>query len=113
MIELRRGDSFTLDISDLAVGDVPTTFQAGDVLIWTGKAGFVTIVKTSADGGVTFDIGSGNGQVHGTPDDWPIRHVGGGGGGQVVGVCDLQLARVNDVFTLDTQQFVILDDVTK
>jgi hypothetical protein len=73
IIELRRGDSRTLPISDLRDSNgLAAIFVDSDVLTFTLRAPdrSWTITKTSADGGVTFVAGSGVGSVILTPADW-------------------------------------------
>lgn len=114
MIQLRRGDSRTLTISDLVDGaGGESTFQAGDALRFTVRTDRdeVVITKTSdEDGGITYGIGTDSGTVAILPADWTSVSLRSA---RRRGSCDLELTRAGDVFTLFTDDVVILDDVSR
>jgi hypothetical protein len=99
MQPLRRGDSRTLNISNLRQSNgVGASFQAGDVLRFTLKFRAsdadeeALIRKTSVDGGVTFAIGGQTGTVNITAADWAATLPGAGA---VPCYADLELTRAS------------------
>jgi hypothetical protein len=115
IVRLRRGDTRTLDITDLrtSAGD-PAQFQGGDVLKWTLKRSYgqadtdAMISKTSADGGITFSVGGDSGSVLIASDDWvnvTVDRV-------LTCVADLQLVSAGEETTLWANVVTVLPDVT-
>lgn len=117
MIQLRRGDSRTLVISNLVDGaGSATTFLAGDTAVFTirrnepGQRDRKVLAVSTSDGGIVLDLGLRTGSVSLPASIWAGVDMRDNSTWRCV--CDLQLTRDVDVWTVNQQALEILADVS-